>query len=437
MTNVTIPATVDSIGEGAFKGCENLSEVKLPENLTTIGGSTFEGCENLKDVTIPENVTAIGENAFAGAGLTNVTIPESVDSIGAGAFNCPDMTEIVLTDGTDPVRISDDAFGENYTDVHMGRPVDGTPFAGGPAENVKIGNTIENIPDGFFAGCENLSEVVIGGSVTEIGQSAFADCPSLKAIVLPPSTTTIAESAFANSGLENIVIGPNVTAIGHKAFSGVSAATVSVTAIVPPVMESDAFSSYSATLRVHDLKVAEAYAAANGWKAFSDVDELVKPSAIKVEGVDKLTGAKGSQIALKATLVAPDGQEISLPHIFWHSTNPELATVDHNGVVTLKADISEDGVRKAASLKADSNPALTIVAETLYANGPLFTYDPVTGKTSRIEDVIRDFIPDGFDPQMPFEIYDLKGALISSSLNDLLPGYYIIRQNNITFKIKR
>ncbi|MDE6036847.1 MAG: hypothetical protein K2G05_01110, partial [Duncaniella sp.] len=76
-------------------------------------------------------------------------------------------------------------------------------------------------------------------------------------------------------------------------------------------------------------------------------------------------------------------------------------------------------------------------AETLYANGPVFTYDPVTGKTSSIEDVISDFIPEGFDQQMPFEIYDLKGTLLNGSLNDLLPGLYIIRQNNITFKIKR
>ena len=438
LTNVTVPENVDSIGAGAFKGCESLTEVTLPDNLTTIGESTFEGCKELAEIDIPEGVTTIGENAFAGSGLTNVNVPENVDNIATGAFDCESLSEVNLADGTEPVTIADNAFGDNYTDVHVGRPVNGTPFAGGPVENATIGNTVESIPDGFFAGCENLAEVTIGGTVTEIGDGAFQNCHALTEVVMPPSTNSIGESAFAGSGLVHVVIGPNVTSIGSKAFEGVNPQTVSVTALVPPVMSADAFSSYSATLRVHDLKVAEAYADATGWSAFSDVKELVKPADIEVSGADKLEGEKGTQITLTASLKAAGDEEISLPHIFWRSTNPQLATVDNNGTVTLKADLSSNGQPAQAPAKAgEETPALNIVAESLYADGPVAIYDPVTGKTSHIEDVVVDKLPESFDITEPVEIYDLNGVRLNRSLDELSTGVYIIRQNGTAVKIKR
>ena len=438
LTNVTVPENVDSIGAGAFKGCESLTEVTLPDNLTTIGESTFEGCKELAEIDIPEGVTTIGENAFAGSGLTNVNVPENVDNIAAGAFDCESLSEVNLADGTEPVTIADNAFGDNYTDVHVGRPVNGTPFAGGPVENATVGNTVESIPDGFFAGCENLAEVTIGGTVTEIGDGAFQNCHALTEVVMPPSTKSIGESAFAGSGLVHVVIGPNVTSIGSKAFEGVNPQTVSVTALVPPVMSADAFSSYSATLRVHDLKVAEAYADATGWSAFSDVKELVKPADIEVSGADKLEGEKGTQITLTASLKAAGDEEISLPHIFWRSTNPQLATVDNNGTVTLKADLSSNGQPAQAPAKAgEETPALNIVAESLYADGPVAIYDPVTGKTSHIEDVVVDKLPESFDITEPVEIYDLNGVRLNRSLDELSTGVYIIRQNGTAVKIKR
>ncbi|MBD5180898.1 MAG: leucine-rich repeat domain-containing protein, partial [Bacteroidales bacterium] len=438
LTTVTIPETVETIGNGAFKGCENLTEVTIPQTITTIGNGTFEGCVNLTDVTIPEGVTTIGENAFAGSGLTNVTIPETVETIGSGAFNGDDLTEIVLTDGTQAITISQDAFGDNCTDVYIGRPVEGTPFAGSSVEHVKIGNTIESIPSGFFAGAENLLEVLLGGKVTEIGDKAFEDCQALKDIVLPPSVINIGSAAFANTGLEHIVIGQNVTHIGDDAFSGVTPESVCITALVPPTMGSHVFTSYSATLRVHDLEIAKAYNAAEGWSLFTDVEELVKASDIVIEGAEKISGTKGEQFTLKATLIGANGAEVTLPHVFWHSTNPEIATVDHNGVVTLKADINGEETVSVASKKAKAaEPAVAIVVESLYANGPTKSFNPVTGETSSIDSVIADYLPEGFDKNSQMEIYDIKGMRIEKNLDELTPGIYIIRQNGHVSKIKR
>ena len=46
----TIPNSVTSIGEGAFRGCENLTSITIPNSVTTIGGNAFRDCENLKEV---------------------------------------------------------------------------------------------------------------------------------------------------------------------------------------------------------------------------------------------------------------------------------------------------------------------------------------------------------------------------------------------------
>jgi hypothetical protein len=78
----TIPASVTTIGEGAFGGCTGLTSVTIPEGATTIGGSAFGGCTSLASVTIPASVTTIGEGgAFYGCtSLTSVTFNGTIAS---------------------------------------------------------------------------------------------------------------------------------------------------------------------------------------------------------------------------------------------------------------------------------------------------------------------------------------------------------------------
>jgi len=74
------------IGARAFKNCTNLFEIVLPVGLTTIEEETFSG-SGLTEITIPASVESIGDYAFAGcSGLTEITIPASVESIGENAF---------------------------------------------------------------------------------------------------------------------------------------------------------------------------------------------------------------------------------------------------------------------------------------------------------------------------------------------------------------
>ncbi len=113
-TSVTIPDSVTSISQYAFKNANGLTDVTIPASVTLIDSAAFYSCTGLKSfyvdadnamymsgkgllltkdgktlvhgvngpVTIPNGVTKIGESAFDGlTGLTSVTIPGSVTDI--------------------------------------------------------------------------------------------------------------------------------------------------------------------------------------------------------------------------------------------------------------------------------------------------------------------------------------------------------------------
>ena len=97
--NTTIPNTVTSIGDNAFRGCTGLTSITIPDGATSIGENAFWNCNQLTSVTIPNSVTSIGRSAFYGCSrLSSIIIPQSVTSIGSSAFFvCSNLTVFDLT----------------------------------------------------------------------------------------------------------------------------------------------------------------------------------------------------------------------------------------------------------------------------------------------------------------------------------------------------
>ena len=54
-----------NIGESAFYGCSQISEIIIPENVETLGAYTFSQCTELKTVKFAGNAPVIGDYAFA------------------------------------------------------------------------------------------------------------------------------------------------------------------------------------------------------------------------------------------------------------------------------------------------------------------------------------------------------------------------------------
>ncbi|MDY4550589.1 MAG: leucine-rich repeat protein [Parabacteroides sp.] len=109
-THITIPESVNSIGDDAFSCCESLTSIQLPEALTSIGNSAFWGCDSLTSIQLPHSVNSIGNSAFSYCkSLTSIQLPESVTSIGYGAFSdCTSLTSILIPESVN--SIGDDAF---------------------------------------------------------------------------------------------------------------------------------------------------------------------------------------------------------------------------------------------------------------------------------------------------------------------------------------
>lgn len=108
--NVSVPDTVEVVGESAFEDKSYLELVVLPNSVKRIEAYAFWGCDNLDTVVLGRGLTEVGEYAFAGCkGLEQMTIPSNVTTIGAQAFgDCVNLTDISIP--VETVSIAEDAF---------------------------------------------------------------------------------------------------------------------------------------------------------------------------------------------------------------------------------------------------------------------------------------------------------------------------------------
>lgn len=99
-TDVKFADGVIAIQQGAFQGCNQITEVTVPNGITKLPVDTFAACINLKKATLPETLTEIGQRAFQYTSITDITIPESVTSIDPQAFEDSLLKNINGTEGS-------------------------------------------------------------------------------------------------------------------------------------------------------------------------------------------------------------------------------------------------------------------------------------------------------------------------------------------------
>ena len=101
VTDVQIASTVTSIGDGAFDGCTSLISIEIPDTVETMASSVFWYCSSLETAKLPAGLTEVPYCTFYNCGsLYQVYLPGTVTSIGASAFSgCGDLTDIYF-DGT-------------------------------------------------------------------------------------------------------------------------------------------------------------------------------------------------------------------------------------------------------------------------------------------------------------------------------------------------
>ena len=279
---VTIPDTVEVVGESAFEnnqkvqfvvipksvkrleayvfwGCNNLEEVVLGKGLTAVDEYSFAGCTGLKQITIPENIQSIDAQAFAGCvNLTDIYIPATVTGIAEDAFlNCDNVT-IHADEGSVAAQFAQKLAEQKNRDplvtaapvqtpTEVSRPdtqattepvSTATPApAATPVPGNVLGSTIivgnhalvmvhpgeEKVQQGYTepeAGQETGEEQDITAETEngKIPEWMYYRNQSVSAVTIPEGTTEIGRFAFSRSSLRTVTIPEGVTTIDYAAF---------------------------------------------------------------------------------------------------------------------------------------------------------------------------------------------------------------------------
>ena len=223
ITKVTMPNSVTTLGEKAFKG-SGIESITLSNKITAINEETFAICSNLKDITIPKGITTIGKSAFRGSGIASIIIPDNVTTLSESAFaECRELSSVEL--GLGLTEIGNMAFGncENIINLTLG----GNTLA---LLNSSLGNfdnvlnlTIIKGTEPFVASTDNffshIDELTIGRGFTTLDSSAFAGFPALNHIIIGDNTTTIAEGTFSEcDNLKRIDLGAGIKSFNTGAI---------------------------------------------------------------------------------------------------------------------------------------------------------------------------------------------------------------------------
>lgn len=202
ITSVSIPSSVTIIKNYAFRSCDKLASVTFDENsqLVEIGAYAFFGCRSLPGIELPSSLTTIGLSTFDSCDkLESITIPASVTYIGEYAFSwCIGLNEIIVEPGNSVYHSDGNC---------LIRTADKTLIAGTNTSVIPDNGSVEIISRDSFSCRGSLAEIVIPEGVTKIAKRAFIECTSLKMVSIPSTVTTIGDAAFSYCGsLESITV---------------------------------------------------------------------------------------------------------------------------------------------------------------------------------------------------------------------------------------
>lgn len=203
---VSIPATVKSIGKCAFKNCYQLEKINIlsgatPSQLTEIGTAAF--CNDYKLTTIntgDTKLTTIGNSAFEECtSLTSIGFPTTLTTLGDYCFyDCTALNTIVGFNKISSTNLNGAMIFSGCTNLIT----------------TKLPEGLTKIPYGMFSGCINLQNVTLPdhdslaeigdfaftgadfkifnfdlfSNLDKIGEYAFSECLNLERVTFPSST---------------------------------------------------------------------------------------------------------------------------------------------------------------------------------------------------------------------------------------------------------
>lgn len=454
LKSLIMPEGVSGDTDNLVLSCSSLNEISFPSTINAVGESACSGCKSLGRITINEGVRRIGTLAFENnKSLKSVTLPSSLDSLGYRAFwYCDSLEEIIIKDSPTLVTLtgyqgystgtwSGNGIFENVKPkrLYIGRPtgrlvleeVEGYPEVDGvdrfcnidSLEELTIGNLVTNIEGYLFNSRSKIKKVTLGASLESVPERCFYGC-DLSEIVIPSSVKEIGNYAFANNpSLKTVTIGCGIEEMNEAAFKGCAdIEKVYITAPTPPDAANNTFEYYGAPLYVMPGQREDYMNFPSCWYRFDNY-ELIEAEGAVMSKTD-LSGTPGDTVRLSAKIYP---ENATLKTILWKSTNPAVATVDNDGLVTFHYG---DGNSRAA------NGYCEIMAYSLYSDKPLAVCS-VDRLESGLEDVkVVDYTVDNsIEYLKPYLVFDMQGHSVGTSVDNLSSGIYIVCQGSARNKI--
>lgn len=202
---LSLPYYVETVGNRAFKDCENLETIQLTM-VNSLGNQVFQGC-GIRELNLSDYLTSIGDQAFAGNQLEVVKFGKELHYLGKGAFEDNKIIEVDL----------------EITNISS---IPASCFTRNQLERILLPSTVKEIKERAFSNqsgngyCDTVLEL---SSVERIENNAFSNFDLNGATVrLGNKLRFIAYASFLNSNagaFENLE-NTNITEIREHTFAG-------------------------------------------------------------------------------------------------------------------------------------------------------------------------------------------------------------------------
>ena len=291
MTSVSLPSGITSLEWYCFDGCSSLTSISLPSGITELKGGCFRDCSSLTSISLPSGITELGAYCFSGcSNLTSISLPSGITSLAGFCFqDCSSLTSVSLPSG------------------------------------------ITELGAYCFSGCSNLTSVSLPSGITSLGYGCFEGCSSLASVSLPSGITSLGYRCFWDcSSLTSIELPSGITSLGESCFSLCSnLKSMLCLAVEPPSCTKSVVNS---TMRLYVPKESvENYKQSDAWGRAKGIYPLYP--TISVSLAKEVSVNKAKPTKLEYTILP---ENAGTKELEWSSENPEVATVDANGVVTGK-----------------------------------------------------------------------------------------------------
>ena len=329
-----VPFTVQRIENYSFYECTNLEKLILRDGIKQIGGFSISHVNKLTNVEIPASVDSIRSDAF--------TYDPALRSINVNSGNTKYTSEdgILFSKDKKQLIAFADGYGPQYTVPDGTQSIEAAAFRGAQAlEAVVLPNSLREIKNSAFFECTSLTEMVVPHGVTTIGTSAFNRCTAMTFADLPATLTVLDYNAFSNAS--------SLTRLNVRATTPPAC----VTYIDPrshQIYEPFNSNHYSNVELVVPQGCAQAYRDADIWKKFTNITETNFPAVfirgdVNDDGIVNISDAIAlingllndnySDINMDAADVNEDGavnisDAVTLINYLLNDTWPDPAPID-------------------------------------------------------------------------------------------------------------